>query len=144
MKSKLVVAGLIAVLSLSLLACTPEPAETSAGISCDDFMKHKHISEQVEFNSGEFFTVKLCSNPTTGFQWTEEAQISDTGVIRQLQHEFIGPESEPPSPPGTPSQEVWTFHALEEGTSTVYLEYSRPWEGGEKAEWTYTLTVTVK
>jgi len=144
MKAKLIMVGLTAVLVLSLMACSPEPAETSTGISCDDFMNHKYISEQVEINTDEFFTVKLCSNPTTGFQWTEEAQISDTGVIRQLQHEFIGPESEPPPPPGTPGQEVWSLQALKEGTSTVYLEYSRPWEGGEKAEWTYTLTVTVK
>jgi hypothetical protein len=24
------------------------------------------------------------------------------------------------------------------------MEYSRPWEGGEQAEWTFNLTVTVK
>jgi hypothetical protein len=28
---------------------------------------------------------------------------------------------------------------------TIYtMEYSRPWEGGEKGEWTFTLTVIVK
>ncbi|MFC1983316.1 protease inhibitor I42 family protein, partial [Chloroflexota bacterium] len=62
----------------------------------------------------------------------------------QVQHEFIGQESEPPPPPGTPGQEVWTFKALKKGTTTVFMEYSRPWEGGEKGEWTFNLTVTVK
>ena len=29
------------------------------------------------------------------------------------------PENEPPPPPGTPGQEVWTFKALKEGSSIV-------------------------
>lgn len=153
MKSKLITAGLMVIMALSLLACSPEAAEepvspapnkVSVAVTCDDFMNQKHISKQFEIQTGGSLTVTLCSNPTTGFQWTEEAQISDTGVLKQVQHEFIGPESEPPPPPGTPGQEVWTFEALKEGTSTVFLEYSRPWEGGEKGEWTYTLTVIVK
>ena len=45
---------------------------------------------------------------------------------------------------GTPGQEVWTFEALKKGSSTVSLEYDRPWEGGEKGEWTFELTVVVK
>jgi inhibitor of cysteine peptidase len=107
-------------------------------------MSKNHISQQIKVPTNELLTVTLGSNPTTGFQWLEEAQISDTTVLKQIDHEYIGPESEPPPPPGTPGQEVWKFEALKEGTATVSLEYSRPWEGGEKAEWTYTLTVTVK
>ncbi|MFC1942879.1 protease inhibitor I42 family protein [Chloroflexota bacterium] len=143
---KLVVVGLVIIMAISLPACSsPSPSNTNpAGISCDEFINQNHIIEQVEKNAGEFFTVTLGSNPTTGFQWNEEAKISDTGVVEQLQHEFIGPESEPPPPPGTPGQEVWTFRAQKEGTSTISMEYSRPWEGGEKGEWTYTLTITVK
>ena len=144
MKSKLIIAGLVIVLALSLLACSASSGEVLTGISCDDFMNRKHISEQVDIASGEFFTVTLCSNPTTGFQWWEEAQISDTNVLKQLQHEFRSPGTEPPPPPGTPGQQVWVFRAQKKGTSTIYLEYSRPWEGGEKGEWTYTVTVNVK
>ncbi len=36
------------------------------------------------------------------------------------------------------------FKALKKGSSTIYLEYSRPWEGGEKGEWTCTVNVVVK
>ncbi len=96
----------------------------------------------LEVQVGETFEVKLCSNPTTGFQWSEEAQISAPAVLQQEDHNFIGPESEPP--PGTPGQEVWTFEALKQGSSEIYLEYSRPWEGGEKGEWTCTVNVIVK
>ena len=151
MKAKIITSGLMVIMALSLLACSseaeepvsPAPNKVSVAVTCDDFMNQKHISKQFEIQTGGSLTVTLCSNPTTGFQW-EPAQISDTGVLKQVQHEFIGPESEPPPPPGTPGQEVWTFEALKEGTSTVFLEYSRPWEGGEKGEWTYTLTVIVK
>jgi inhibitor of cysteine peptidase len=90
------------------------------------------------------FWVTLCSNPTTGFQWPEKAQISDTTVLEQKDHKFIGPESEAPPPPGTPGQEVWTFKTLKEGSSTIFFEYSRPWEGGEKGEWILTVDVIVK
>ena len=144
MKFKLLMVGLVAVLAISLMACSAPTPRPLNGISCDEFAKNNNISEQVEFASGEFFTVTLCSNPTTGFSWSEAAQISDTGVVKQLEHEFIGPESATPPPAGAPGQEVWTFKTNKKGTSTIYLEYGRPWEGGEKAVWTYTLTVTVK
>ena len=153
MKSKIIMVGLMVVLALSLLACSPAateepvspaPNKVSVAVTCDDFMNQQHISKQFEIQAGGVLTVTLCSNPTTGFQWAEEAQISDTGVLKQVDHEFIGPESEPPPPPGTPGQEVWTFEALEKGTTTVSMEYGRPWEGGEKGEWTFNLTVVVR
>ena len=151
MKLKLIMIGLMVVMALSLLACSPEATEESGApsrvhtqVDCDSLMKQKHFTGEVEIAIDGKLTVVLCSNPTTGFRWTEEAQISDTGVLKQVQHEFIGPESEPPPPPGTPGQEVWTFQALEKGTSTVSMEYSRPWESGEKGEWTFSLTVIVK
>jgi len=115
-----------------------------AEVSCDDFMANNHIAKQVDVNAGDTFTVILCSNPSTGFQWVEEAQISDPTTVKQAGHNFISPESDPPPPPGTPGQEIWTFEALREGIATVFMEYSRPWEGGEKGEWTFELTVSVK
>ena len=143
MKSRLIILGFVVIMILSLLACSSSK-DASIEVSIDDLMSQKHISQQVEVTAGSMLTVTLGSNPTTGFQWTEEAQISGTEALKQVSHEFIGPESEPPPPPGTPGQEVWTFEALEEGTTTISMEYSRPWEGGEKGEWTYNLTVTVK
>ena len=111
--------------------------------SCDDFMKLRHISKQVEVAVGESFIVTLCSNPSTGFQWSESPEISDETVVQQTGHKLVMPESEPPPPPGTPGQEVWTFKALNKGTSTISIDYSRPWEGGEKGAWTFNLTVIV-
>lgn len=134
----------IIICSLSFVACGETPKQASVEISCDDFMASKHISKKLDVAVNDSFEITLCSNPTTGFKWVETAQISDTTVLQQIEHEFIGPESEPPPPPGTPGQEIWTFKALKKGTTTVSMEYSRPWEGGEKGEWTFNLTVSVK
>ena len=144
MKTKLILTCAMVAISLCLLACAPAPKQAPVEVSCDDFYKQPAISKEVNVAAGDSFTVTLCSNPTTGFQWSESAQISDQTVLQQTDHKFVSPQSEPPPPPGTPGQEIWTFKALKKGESTIYLEYSRPWEGGEKGEWTFVLTVVVK
>ena len=143
MKLKLILVGVMAAISLSLFACSPTPKQASVEVSCDDFMKLQHISEEMEVAVDGSLTVTLCSNPTTGFQW-ESPQITDQTVLEQVDHKLVMPESEPPPPPGTPGQEVWTFKALREGESTISIAYSRPWEGGEKGAWKFDLTVVVK
>ncbi|GAH52060.1 unnamed protein product, partial [marine sediment metagenome] len=92
--------------------------------------------------------------PTTGYQWCEEAEISDESVIKQVSHKFVGPET---TAPGTPGEEVWTFKALKAGTTTISMEYSRPWvgsktpdsslEGGREEDsglWTVTITANIQ
>ncbi len=143
MKSKLILVWAMVAISLFLFACLPASKQASVEVSCDDFMKDQHISGETEVSVDGSLTVVLCSNPTTGFLW-ETPQITDQTVLEQVDHKFVSPESEPPPPPGTPGQEVWTFKALKEGESTISIAYSRPWEGGEKGEWTFTLTVVVK
>lgn len=84
------------------------------------------------------------SNPTTGFQWSELAEISDETVIRQVSHMYVGKEYKTPPPPGTSGEEVWTFEALKEGTVTTFLEYSRPWNPEDIGVWSVTITTTIK
>ena len=141
MKSKLILTCAVVAASLCLFACTPRQA--SVEVSCDEFYEQNHISQEVDVAVGDSFTVTLCSNPTTGFQW-ESAQISDQTVLQQTDHKFISPPERPEPVEGEAGKEVWTFKALKKGTTEVSLEYSRPWEGGEKATWTFVLTVTVK
>ena len=100
-----------------------------------------HITDEINLTVGKGVTLMLCSNPSTGFQWAEEAQISDTGVVAQIGHEYTPPVGDKPGAPGT---EKFVFAGLKSGTSTISLEYSQPWEGGEKAAWTCVLTVIVK
>jgi len=88
---------------------------------------------------GDKITVKLCSNPTTGFKWNYKTTIEN--VLKEEDYDFEEPKGDVLGAAGI---EVWTFEAVEKGTTEVRMEYSQPWEGGLKAEWTYTMTVTVQ
>ena len=44
---------------------------------------------------------------------------------------------------GASGKEEWILSSLKKGTSIVVWEYSRPWDGGEKKEWSLTATVIV-
>ena len=140
----LTVVILTCISTLLMVACGQSSSRAWVEVKCDEFYEKQHLSGTIEVTEGEQFTVTLCSNPTTGFQWSESAQIGNESVLKQEDHEFIGPESKTPPPPGTPGQETWTFKGLKAGESTVYFEYSRPWQGGEKGEWTFELSVTIK
>jgi predicted secreted protein len=132
----------IAMLAVMLGACAPAgPIE----IDCDAFYQDPNQVSQVALRAGDEITVRLCSNPSTGYQWTEEAEIGDTDVLVQQSHAYQAPPEEggPPAP-GTPGVEVWVFRAIGSGESVTRLEYSQPWEGGEKAAWTFNLTIEVK
>lgn len=122
-----------------------EPKPVAVDVSCDDFQKpgQQHIIRTVEVATNGTLTVSLCSNPSTGFSW-EEAKISDQTVLQQLDHQPADSASATPAAVGAPSKEVWTFKALKPGQATVSMQYSRPWAGGEKGEWTLTLTVAVR
>jgi len=143
MKSKLILACIMVAISLCLFACAPA-SKVSVDVSYDDFMRQQHFSKEVEVAVDGSLTLTMYSNPTEGRQWSE-AQISDQTVLQQTAHKLVMPEPELPPPPGTPGKEVWTFRALKEGTSTISMEYTHPWEGGEEEPMlTFVLTVVVK
>jgi len=141
MKTKLILVCTLVVLSLSLIGygCATEPAALE--VSCNDFADNNNISQEIQVSVGDSFTVTLCSNPTTGFEWGE-AEISDQTIVKQTANEFTSPEDT--NLVGAPGSEEWTFQALKKGNATIAISYDRPWEGGEKGTWTYTLDVTVK
>lgn len=124
-------------LSGCYFACVPAIVD----VGCDELTQQKHVSRQIDVCPGYTVTVYLCSNPSTGFNWSESAVIGNQSVIRQISHEFIAPQ-EPNL--GAPGKEMWFFKTGEKGTSTVEMEYSRPGEDGGMPEWTFTLTVTTK
>ncbi|MEJ2739188.1 MAG: protease inhibitor I42 family protein [Dehalococcoidia bacterium] len=132
---------LLAILSIGFLFSGCSSGTEDVVFSCDDFNKQQNLDANVTVDSGETVTVKLCSNASTGFSWDENAKIADTGILKQTGQQVISPEKDMP---GAAGQQEWTFTALKSGTTTAYLEYGRPWEGGEKGVWTFTLTVTVK
>jgi len=124
-----------------VLPVTPTPY-SSISIPIEEFPNHPHIDVVMHAVVGEELVVTLGSNPTTGFGWSEEAEISNESVVQQIDHMFVGPGIE--EPPGTSGEEIWTFKGLKKGTTTIYLEYSRPWIEEEIGYWTVTITATIK
>jgi inhibitor of cysteine peptidase len=123
----------------------PEPTPYSTvSIPIEEFPNHPHIDVVMHAVVGEELTVTLGSNPTTGFRWSEFAEISDETIVQQTSHKYVGKEYEVPPPPGTSGEEVWTFKALKKGTTTISMEYSRPWIEEDIGHWTVTITANIK
>ena len=160
MKSRLVMLGLIVVLMLSLLACesaltTTEEEEAGktaadAGDSyvaatsmkyytCSRLEKEIDIEDQVSFPVNKGVTVVLCSNPSTGYRWSEQADISDSSVVKQTGHEYVAPAGDKVGAAGT---EKFIFSGATTGKTTVYLEYTK--QGESEPLYTCTLTVSVR
>jgi inhibitor of cysteine peptidase len=150
MKLKLILTAIMAGIVLSLGACTSTeeqspPKQVSVEVFIDDFTNVNAISREVEVAKGGTVTAILGSNQTTGFQWSEQAQINNTVILEQTGHKYVNPEAGSGTQTvGAAGKEEWTFKALQSGTTTVTVEYSRPWEGGEKGVWTFNLTVKVQ
>ncbi len=110
-------------------------------IFCDEFISSDGIVFRViQLKPGQFFDVVLCSNPSTGFRWSEMADIDDTSIVSQGGHSFLPP---PGNLMGAAGKEVWTFQTLRQGQATLSFEYSQPWQGGEKAAWVFDLILVV-
>jgi len=125
-----------------LIACSSAPVkESSFNVSCEQLSKSNHIDINIEVNEGDLLVLNICSNPTTGFQWSEVPEISAQNILKQTYHKFTPPET---GKVGTSGSAEWGIQILKEGNSTLIWEYSRPWDGGEKAEWSVTATVTAK
>jgi inhibitor of cysteine peptidase len=147
MNTKMTVSAAMVTVLLVAGACSPSlgasPAkETNIEVTIDELATAQHVARQIELSDGGVLTVSLGSNPTTGFGWTEAAQIGDPTVLQQTESKFLPPENQ--GLVGASGTQVWTFRALQKGATTISMEYGRPWEGGEKGVWTFELTVTVK
>ena len=141
MKSKIPVIFAALFILTSFIACSPTK-QVSMEIPYDDFIKDKHFTWVANADVGDTIAVTLGSNPATGFKWPDIAQISDSAILKQLDHKFVSPDQKGIA--GASGKDVWMFKAIEKGTTDISMEYSRPWEGGEKGEWTFIATITVE
>jgi len=110
-------------------------------VTCDEFANDPHVTKEVEITFPGSLVVSLCANPTTGFEW-EEVKIENESVIYQTERNYVSPDAA--GVVGASGKDIWSFNSGSSGTTTLIFEYSRPWEGGEKDEWTVGLTVVVK
>jgi|WetSurMetagenome_2_1015567.scaffolds.fasta_scaffold175897_2 predicted secreted protein len=145
MKNRVLSLGLLYLSAAMLLSgcsasTTPDNKAVTVEVSQDAMNSQTDIKQTVEISLTNSLVVMLPANASTGFSWTE-AKISNPAVISQSNREEISGTS---GLAGASGVTAWTFKALKAGQATIIMDYSRPWEGGEKGVKTYTLTVTVK
>ena len=127
------------VTTLSMSSCIVTSHDYDIEQTCDQFAEDSHYHTNIEMEVGDKIRLKLCSNQTTGFQW--EYEVTTENIVKEEDHDFEEPEEDIVGAAGI---ELWTFEAVEKGTTELLMEYSQPWEGGLKAEWTYTITIMVE
>lgn len=119
---------------ISLFGCSPVPPAAKA----IDIIES---GKQVEIPVGGVLSVTLESNLTTGYSWNANATISDRKVLEQSSHQYQPPANQIP---GAGGREVWTFTGLARGTSSIEMEYKRPFEPDNPPANTFNVTVIVK
>ena len=115
---------------------TPAPSDVSVNAS--------HSGGEITLTVHDSLIVTLGSNPTTGYGWAL-VNISDESVLQEVSNEFVLDPTPPEGPiSGGSGKEIWTFKALSEGTSTLFMEYIQPWMEGVEPGATFNISVTVE
>ena len=91
---------------------------------------------------GQTLVITLASNPSTGYGWTVSG-APDSAVLAQdgdITYTATNPDV---VMPGSGGSETVRFTATAAGTTTVVLDYRRPWETDVPPVETVTIDVTV-
>jgi predicted secreted protein len=85
--------------------------------------------EYAESRVGGTFVVRLPTNPSTGYGWSQLAlegkdHLFESGSLLERREETAAPRSKG----GAGSDQLWLYRAVSSGTGLVTLGYSRSWE----------------
>lgn len=112
-------------------------AEKAVKISADTIPVYDENKLIVSVSAEQpVFTLKLKSNPTTGYSWF--LREYDTNLVTPIKHIFQQTEPNTKKIIGAPTYELWTFRmkpaafAFPQQT-TIRLIYARPWEGTDNS-----------
>lgn len=75
---------------------------------------------------GQIFTLELDSNPGTGYKWNWA--IRPDPALTRLKEEFHRTRSGTKILLGGGGMDIWVFQALKVGSTSLEIEYRRPWE----------------
>jgi predicted secreted protein len=126
----------------NLVGCTPHPVISPIEYSYNDFLQEQYRNTIVSgVYVGATITITLGSNPTTGSAWPEIAQISDSGILKQVDYEYLSPEQT--GVLGASGKDVWTFKVMKEGTAIISMINNRPGENVAE-EWAFKATIKVE
>ncbi len=111
-----IVIGLVLTISISMILLG------FTTIATDEF--------DVDIRLNKSFTVKLPTNPSTGYRWYWEHE-EGTRMVDSLRRKYIGDQ---PARPGTGGEDCWTFKGIQKGTCTLHFVYKRPGLGQSPAQ----------
>ena len=80
----------------------------------------------IDVSVGDTFTISLESNPSTGYTW-ELSEPLDDAVVVSLGSDHQAGEG---TGVGVAGHQLFTFQAVGKGSTTIGLQYVRPWETG--------------
>ena len=130
---------------------TPQPAAPNHGPELQVALSNNpagtieeylNPGEPIQVTPGRKFSVRIASNPTTGYGW-QLAQSPDQAVAVLVTNIYV---QEPTDNlrVGVGGHEVWTFQATGQGQTAIALQYLRPWEKDVPPIRTNVFTVIVK
>ncbi len=98
------------------------PSETKP--NDNDGIVYTNADLTVKVAVGTVFSIRLPSNPSTGYQW-RLTDLADNAPVSLREHRF-----DPPSGRrvGAGGHENWIFNAVRPGAMELGLTYLRPWE----------------
>ena len=93
---------------------------------------------------GTIYTVRLPSNPSTGYGWT--ALHQGVAVVRLKENTFHGEGDSFPerAKTGRPGTELWKYEGIAKGNTALIFGYQRPWEKGTTPVRYHVLSMTVR
>jgi inhibitor of cysteine peptidase len=92
--------------------------------------------DSITASNGDRFTIALTANPTTGYSWSAE----DNDDVQQVGSKQVAGSTMP----GAGGTQMLTFEATAKGSTTLVLNYARPFEPDQPPAQTEKFPVTVR
>jgi inhibitor of cysteine peptidase len=100
----------------------------------DDSDDNSHICLYV----GDTLTIKLPTNPTTGYSWGQPQGGAHLELLSSKQEQGATDRA------GAPGFQIFSFKATDTGVSTLTLNYFRPFEKDTPPVKTFLLSLTIE
>ena len=107
---------ILAVFSLSMV---------SGAFAADSCMVPVKEEKKLTVKVNEKFSIKLESNPSTGYQWFKEF---NSGFLKFISSNYSSDDLNKSNITGKPGTQKFVFKALKAGKTDITLTYARPWE----------------
>lgn len=87
---------------------------------------------------GDTLTIKLTSNPSTGFSWAKPEPVAHLSLVSSRSERGSSTQ------PGASGFQIFTYEATRPGDATLALNYLRPFEKNTPPARTFHLTLTIE